>query len=156
MKPKKQRRNQVKNASLIKRYNPRIRQEKIDMDYLDQLSSDELAWLGKFMEEENNASFKDDGTDFNQSKEERKKIYDRNNASNRCLLGNLKNKANKFNNKKLLNYDNVVNDVEDEISRGIDPMRLENAYVDFIEAKEIESFLIEYDNAMLSFNEVDE
>lgn len=153
---KSKRRSKIKNAALIKKYNPRIRQEKIDADYLHKLNPDELAWYAKFMEEENNASFQNDGTDFNQTKEERKKIYDRNNAANRCLYGNLKNKANKFNNKKLLNYDNIISEVENELSKEINPNQMENAYLDFIEEKELSVMMKEYETAMSQFIEISE
>src|ERR1019366_3207866 len=107
MKKEKSKRNQTKYPGFQKKYTTRVRQEKLDFDYVDTLPEDAKDFLHKYIEEEINSKFKDDGTDFNQTKEDRKKIYDRNNSSNRCLYGNLKNKANKHNNKKLLNYDSV-------------------------------------------------
>ena len=101
--------------------------------------------------------FKDDGTDFNQTKEERKIIYDRNNARNRDLYGNLKNKTNRFNNQKLLNYDNVINDIEgNQTKLNPDPNAMENAYIDFIEDRELKDMMTEYAEAMKEFNEENE
>ena len=68
-KKKTTKRSKVKNASLKKRYNSRVRQENIDMDYLDQLNDidknvklpngkmvTELEYMAIFMSEYNNAS----------------------------------------------------------------------------------------------------
>lgn len=152
-KPKKQRsrREKVKYPALKKEYNPKIRHEGIDADYLHLLSNKELEWYNRFLEEENNASFKNDGNDLNKSKEERKKIYDRNNARQRCLYSQLK-----LNNKKLVNYDAVGTEIENQAQRELDPQHIENSYVNFLESKELEEMFEEYDKAMLAFNEGDE
>lgn len=89
---KKTRRSKVKYASLIKRYNSKIRQEYLDQDYLDQLNEEELEWLNDFMSEYNNASVgkqKDKGKNnrFHKSKDTVKECTDRNNSRNRCLYG---------------------------------------------------------------------
>ncbi len=154
MKLKKTRRNQQKYPGLNPRLTTRIRQEFHDFDYIEKLSDNDKSFLNKFIEEELNTKFKNDGTDFNQTKEDRKKIYDRNNHANRDVLGILKNKANRSNNKRLVNYDNVVGDLES--NSDLNPMHLENAYAEFIEFKEIESFLEEYDQAMADFSEASE
>jgi hypothetical protein len=153
---KKPKRSKSKYPGLDKKLTTRIRREYADQDYIHLLNDEQKTWLSKFNEEELNTAFKNDGTDFNKTKEERKKIYDRNNTQNRCLLGNLRNKANTTNNHKLVNYDNVISDIEDEMSRGINPSQLEDAYVEYLEFKEIEEFLEEYDVAMASFSETNE
>lgn len=150
---KRKKRNQHKHPGLIKGLTSRVRQEYHDVDeYIDQLNEEELAWLNKFMEEELNASFKNDGTDLNKTKEERKKIYDRNNARNRCQYGIIKAKVAQT---KLLNYENVLNIVEQEVNDKAQAQAtpIEDVYVDFLESKQIEQFLIDYDNAMLLFRE---
>lgn len=165
-KEKKPRRNQVKNAALKKRYNSRILGEYIDYDYLDQLGDEELAWLNKFTEEFHKASYKRDGTDIQDynkviGKNEDgdditygKDSNDRNNAQNRCQYGHLKNKADRNNNKKLLNYEALVNgsdtskSLEIEYPVGHNPSTIEDAYVDFLEDKEmqeLEAFAVELD-----------
>ncbi len=158
MKPKqkKPKRRRPANASLIPKLNPRIRQEYLDLDYLDQLSPEETAWMAKFMDEWNGASFKKDGTDIDQTPEGYKAATDRNNARNRDIYGILKNKANRSNNKRLVNFDNNMTTIEDPFRSGGDPLRIENAYIDFIEFKEIEAMIKEYDQAMSNFNEDDE
>jgi hypothetical protein len=149
------RRNKVKYPGFSKKYTTRIRQEYLDIDYVDQLNEAERAWMNKFIEEELNTQFQNDGTDFNQTKQERKKIYDRNNKQNSDLYGNLKNKGNKFGSKKLLNYDNVIEHVEDEFQRWHpDPKHIENSYIDFIEIKQLEEMMKEYETAMRSFTEI--
>lgn len=132
---------------------PRVRQELIDYDYLDQLSKEEKAWLNKFTDEYVNASFKRDGTDIQDYETYGKDSNDRNNARNRCLYTSLKNKANKHNNKRLVNYEEVGTEIENQASREIDPMHMENAYIDFIELKEIEAYLEEYNQAMLALKD---
>src|ERR1019366_881486 len=102
---KKPRRDQVKNAALNKKYNSRILGEYLDYDYLDQLDEETLAWLNKFTEEFHKASYKHDGTDIQDYETYGKDSNDRNNSQNRCLYGHLRNKADRDNNKKLLNYD---------------------------------------------------
>lgn len=143
-------RNKIKNPNLIKKYNSRVRQEYIDMDYLDQLSEEDLAWMNQFMGEYNNASFNNDETDLDQSIEGKKASYDRNNARNRCLFGQVKSKVA---NTNLLNYENVVNMVEEEMARDINPANVENAYIDFLDSKQVDAMLAEYDAAMALFNE---
>ena len=152
----KSRRDKAENPALDRKFMPRVRQELIDYDYLDQLSPEEKSWLNKFTDEYVNASFKKDGTDIQPYEKYGKDSNDRNNSRNRCLYTALKNKANKHNNKKLLNYDSVLSDVEDELSRDVDPMHMENAYVDFLEIKEVEAMIEEYDQAMINFREDDE
>jgi hypothetical protein len=152
-KPSKKRRNKIKYPGFEKKYTTRMRQEYLDIDYVDQLNDDEKEWLNRFLEEELNSQFKNDGTDFNKTKAERKKIYDRENARYRDLYGILKNKDNKFNNKKLLNYDSIVPDIENELSKEVNPFSIENAYIDFLDYKEIEAMMLEYDLAMEQFTE---
>lgn len=154
-KPKKvkKRRDRDQHPALLKKNIPRVRQEYLDYDYLDQLNEKEKDWLNKFTEEYLNDSFKHDETDIQSYEKYGKDCNDMNNARNRCLYGALKNKANKFNNKKLVNYDNILTDIEEEMGKEIDPMRLEDAYVEYLEFKQIESFLEEYDQAMATFRE---
>lgn len=145
------RRSKVKHASLNKRFNSRIKQEYLDADYLEKLSASELDWYAKFMDEWNGASFQKDGNDIDQTAEGRKASYDRNNARNRCLYGHLKNKTDKFNNKKLLNFDQVIGDVEVELSQHVTSNTIEDAYIDFLESKEIKEMIKDYEVAMTSF-----
>lgn len=164
-KPKKgkKRRDQTPNAALQKSYTPRVRQEYLDYDYLDQLNAEELAWLNKFTEEYLNASFKRDGTDIQSYEKYGKDSNDRNNSRNRDLYGNLKNKDNKFKNNKLLDYEELANTdgytgegyniVEKELSRDINPRSIEAAYVEFLDYKQVEEMMLEYDLAMEQFSE---
>lgn len=134
----KKRRDQIKFPGFDKKYTTRIRQEKIDFDYIESLPEDAKEFLHKFIEEEINSKFANDGTDFNKSKEDRKKIYDRNNQANRDLYSNLKNKDNKFQNKKLVNFDSESNTIENELGQDTDQNTLENTYVEFLEHKQME------------------
>lgn len=156
-KPKKprNRRDKVKYPALDKKYNPKIRQENIDADYLHLLSPEELAFYNRFMEEENNASFKNDGNDLNNTKEERKKIYDRNNARQRCIYSQLKSTSNHKANKKLVNYESIISEVENEFSMDGYAHQMEDAYIDFLDNKEIQDMIIEYDEAMLHFKDAE-
>jgi len=105
------RRKDVKHASIEKRYNSRIRQEYIDMDYLDQLDDTiknctmpdgtpctELEYISSFMREWNNAgivngSVKDKTNTkakknkFHRTSTEAKACTDRNNHRNRDMYG---------------------------------------------------------------------
>lgn len=152
-KPKKVRRDRVKHPALKKPYTTRVRQEYLDYDYLDKLSAEELDWLNKFTDEYLNDSFKKDGTDIQSYEKYGKDANDRNNARNRCLYGALKNKDNKFGNKKLLNYENIVPEIENELSREINPKSLEDAYIEYLDYKEIEDMMQEYEVAMEQFTE---
>ena len=111
--PKNKRKN-MPHASLIKRVNSRIRQEYLDMDYLDKLDDTvknceypdgtpctELEYMSSFMSEWNNASIasgsvkdktgeKAKENKFHRTPEEAKTCTDRNNARNRCMLSNAK------------------------------------------------------------------
>lgn len=87
-KSKKLRRNQIKHPALRPEYNPRNRAELIDMDYLSELSQEELAWLNKFMEEYNgaNMNFKNLKKNLHNNKRLKKDCTDRVNARNRDLF----------------------------------------------------------------------
>lgn len=94
-KKQKSRRSKVKHAALKKRYNSRIRQEYIDMDYLDQLSEEELQWMNDFMKEWNNAGVSgikdktnktaEESNRFHKTAKEAKECTDRNNSRNRDM-----------------------------------------------------------------------
>lgn len=91
-KPKKNkkptRRSKVEFPALDPRYMPKVRQEYLDMDYINKLSNEEKKFLNKFIEEELNASFKKSNrSNLTKDPKKRKEIYNRNNARNRCLYG---------------------------------------------------------------------
>jgi len=110
--PNNKRKN-VKHASLKKRYNSRIRQEYLDMDYIDQLDDTkkncelpdgtmvtEMEYMSLFMKEWNNASIAEDSvkdkTDeaakenkFHRTSKEAKTCTDRNNERNRGKINTL-------------------------------------------------------------------
>lgn len=129
---------------------------------MDQLSEKELDWLDKFSAEYYGASFQKDGSDIQDYETYGKDSNDRNNARNRDLYGSLKNKDNKFGNKKLLNYDSLKKSDGDgfnskwahEYPEGHNPRNLENTYIDFIEGQEIKQMIEEYASVMKKFTEV--
>lgn len=68
--------------------NLKTRKEAIEdvKSYFHKLTPEEKKWMNSFMEEENNANFNHNGPKLNKTKEEKKKIYNRNNARNRCIF----------------------------------------------------------------------
>jgi hypothetical protein len=176
-KPKKLRRDQVKHASLNPKYNSRIRREFLDLDYIDQLDDTikncplpdgsmvtQMEYMSLFMAEWNNAEVgkqsEASNNVFHRTAAEVKDCTDRNNKRNADLFGNLRNKAYKEN-PKLLNYEALVNaegenSLENEMSKDINPASVEDAYIDFLEVKELEVMIEEYDLAMKDFQELSE
>ncbi len=159
MPKEKKRRSQVKNPALIKKFNSRIRQEYLDYDYLDKLNDEELAWLNKFTEEYLNASpvltednQLDPEANLHKDPKFKKETYDANNRRNADLYGNLRNKTDRFNNYKLVNYDNLIADIEDFMIKGVDPRGLENTYIDFLEKEQLATMMAEYEEAMLKLS----
>jgi hypothetical protein len=155
-KPKK-RRDEAKHPNLKHEYNPRVRHEYMDWDYLDTLPPDAKDFLNQFAGEYYGAAFKKDGTDIQSYEKYGKDANDRNNARNRCLYSSLKNRGDR-NNKNLLDYDWIASSenklsLDDKFNAGADPRHIENAYIDFLEMKEIEAMMQEYDLAMLAFSE---
>lgn len=175
---KKPRRDQVPHASLNPKYNHRIRQEYIDQDYIDQLDDTvkncklpngemvtELEYLSSFMEEWNNASVgkqsEAENNRFHRTAQEVKDCTDRNNHRNGDMYGIARNKADRksHNGKrishKLLSYETLLQtpesteSFENELSRDINPMSVEDAFVNYIESKEIAAMIEEYDQALL-------
>lgn len=126
----KKRRSRVKRPALQKKYNSRIKQEYLDFDYLNKLSETELDWLHKFADEEINARFENDGTDFNQTKAERKIVYDRNNARNRDLYGHVRNKVG---NTKIITVDQHENLIENELAGDVNGHYVEDAMIEYID-----------------------
>lgn len=97
---KKLKRKRTNKDSLVKKMQNLVRQEYTDFDYLDKLSPKELEWLAKFNNEHLNASFNSDNRkNIIKDKEMQNKIYNENNARNRCQFG--RNKPA----KKVLSYD---------------------------------------------------
>lgn len=97
--------------SLIKKKQNLVRQEYTDYDYLDKLSEAELDWLAKFTNENLNASFQKDNTkNLIQDKDVQNKIYNENNARNRCIYGDTRPK------KKLLTYDFIAAETQYEVA----------------------------------------
>lgn len=125
----KTKRSKQKYPALVKKYNSRVRGEYTDFDYLDQLNEEELAFLNKFVEEEINASFKKDGTDFNKTDEERRAIYNKNNARNRCFYGLQRNRVGAT---KMLNFEDSVDLIESEQEQQIDA--IENAMIEYMDS----------------------
>lgn len=70
--------------ALFKRGQIGSRSWQIDMDYVKQLSEKERVWLDQFVHEYHLASFKK-GKRAIHKKAQRREIYGRNNASNRCI-----------------------------------------------------------------------
>lgn len=67
--------------------NLKTRQEEINdvLTYFHKLSPKEKEWMNSFMEEENSVNFNHRGPKLNKSKEDKKRIYNKNNARNRCI-----------------------------------------------------------------------
>jgi hypothetical protein len=84
----KSRRSKDPLAALEKKYTLKTRTDEIDYDYLNKLNEKEKLWLAKFTSEEIHASVNKDGkkNKFNKSRKSIKKIYNRNNSRNRCIL----------------------------------------------------------------------
>jgi hypothetical protein len=86
-KKKTNRRSNTKNAALDPKYTLKSRLDLLDFDYLDKLNDKDLAFLAKFAEEEIHASFSDNNKEnLNKTDEEKRVIYNRNNARNADVL----------------------------------------------------------------------
>lgn len=86
-KKKKTRRNQFKYPAVESSVNLITRKEEIEdvKSYFHKLSDEEKEWMNSFMEEEVCANFNHKGPKINKTKKEKKRIYDKNNARNRCI-----------------------------------------------------------------------
>lgn len=86
-KKKKTRRSQFKYPAVEPSVNLITRKEEIEdvKSYFNQLSEEEKEWMNSFMEEETCANFNHNGPKINKTKKEKKRIYDKNNARNRCI-----------------------------------------------------------------------
>lgn len=76
-------RETVKHAALNPRFFSKIKQEYHDLDYVDQLSAKDKAWLASFMEETLGARFNHNGKKLIKSKTKKRQIYSENNARQR-------------------------------------------------------------------------
>ena len=128
-KPKKpgSRRSKIKHASLVPRFNSRIRQEYVDIDYIDELDDTEknielpngemvteLEYMSRFMDEWNNAGVgpqsDPERNAFHRTKEDVKSCTDRNNKRNNDLQGQMKAQG------KMMkqDYSQITNLLEDQ------------------------------------------
>jgi hypothetical protein len=80
-------RSKTKYPALDPSVNLKTRQEEINdvLSYFNKLSPKEKEWMNAFMEEENAVNFNHRGPKLNKSKEDKKRIYNKNNARNRCI-----------------------------------------------------------------------
>ena len=133
-------RDKSKYPALTPNVNSRVRQEYIDYDYLDKLSEEEKQWLNDFTEEYVNASVgkqsEAHNNKFHNTPELVKDCTDRNNARNRDLYGRTRNRVGRT---KLLNYEDTINIVEDQLHRDTDPNNIEDAIIDYLDKKSVES-----------------
>ncbi len=87
---KKNSRKDIKYPALDPKYNLKTRFEEIDdmASYMDQLNDEEKAWLNAFSSEEVCANFNHGGPKLNDQNDAatRSRIYNRNNARNRCII----------------------------------------------------------------------
>lgn len=138
-KKKKTNRKKQKFPSLTRKYNSRVRQEVLDYDYIDKLSDEEKQFLEDFNKEFYEARVgrqADEGKNnrFTKGRKAVKEAQDNNNKRNSDLYGRVRNKVGAT---KLLNYEDVLNIVEENLSRDIDPNALEDALIDYLDyAKE--------------------
>lgn len=156
-KNKSYKRNKSKYPALNPSLNTRIRREYNDLDYIDKLNPEEKAWMNKFMAEFLNADIildenkkLDPEQNIHKDPKYKKLNYDSNNFRNRDQYGLIKAKVA---NTKLINYENAINIVEEHLSRDVNPSNMENAYLDFIEYKELEDFIKQYQTFMKTYNE---
>lgn len=87
---KKNSRKDIKYPALDPKYNLKTRFEEIEdmASYMDQLNEEEKAWLNAFSNEEVCANFNHSGPKLNDVTDAatRSRIYNRNNARNRCIF----------------------------------------------------------------------
>lgn len=134
---KETKRSKIKYPTLVSKYNSRARQEYLDYDYVKSLSEENKKFLDDFNKEyygANVGSQKDNGKDnrFFKDKESVKEMQDNNNARNRCLFGQVRNKVGAT---KLLDYHRVTNMVDDYLAKEINPQNLENAFIEYLDFK---------------------
>jgi hypothetical protein len=87
----KRKRGDVAHPNLYTDYNPRIRHDLLDFDYLSELSEEELDFLNKFAGEYIHGVFpKEDGDysseNFVQDEETRRTIWRDNNKKRKCVM----------------------------------------------------------------------
>jgi beta-glucosidase/6-phospho-beta-glucosidase/beta-galactosidase len=129
-KTKKTRRSKHKYPGLMKQYTSKIRREYLDQDYIDKLSDEEKKWLSNFNEEWLGANFNHDGKVLHRTKEEKREIYNRNNARNRDLISQM-NAQN-----KLVATDKVKEMLEkEELHQHVNPESVEDALIMLIDEK---------------------
>lgn len=114
----------MKYPALDPSVNLKTRTDTIDYDYLSQLNEKELKFLNKFTEEYNNAYYQKGKRALNKN---RKEIYNKNNARNRCVY--TKHKA----------YGALLysEDHKTELDNVTDGKSFENNINDFIDTKKI-------------------
>lgn len=150
MKEKKKRRSQVKYPSLDPRYNSKVRQEYIDIDYVDELDDTvknvklpdgtmvtEREYMAIFMKEWNNAGVGKQSeakkNKFHRNKKLVKEATDRNNHRNNDMLG--VTKATNLLDK--MNYEDLVRKKEWHNRAYVNPNTVEDAMIDYLDhAKE--------------------
>jgi len=99
-KKRRSKRSRIKNPNLSRKYNIKARRDYIETDYIDgiysedgkeimrPLTDEEKGWLDQYYKEVVNANLKN--SKLYKDGEDKKKIYNENNARNRCLYNQAK------------------------------------------------------------------
>lgn len=130
---KKTKRDRYKYPGLMKDATSRIRREYLDQDYINKLSHEEKEWLSNFNEEWLGAKFNHQGEVLHKDKKEKREIYNRNNARNRCILSVAKAR------NQLVESEDLKSILENEENRrNVNPDNIEDALIEFIDSKKKE------------------
>lgn len=108
------RRSRYRYAALEKTVNLKSRQDEIDdiKSYFDKLSPEEKEWMNRFVEEEVHANLNHDGPKLNTSKKDKKRIYNKNNARNRCIFTKEKAKGTLDYVERFEDFEKIIKDDE--------------------------------------------
>lgn len=113
----------------MKQATNRIRREYLDQDYIDKLSDKEKQWLSNFNEEWLGANFNHEGEVIHKKKAQKREIYNRNNARNRCVLSVSKAR------NAIINDEELKNIMENEESRKhVNPDSSEDTIIELIDS----------------------
>lgn len=123
-------RSREKYAALNFKRQVKTRLEQLDIDYVDQLSESEKAWLNSFLEETVITNFQHKGKKHYKTKKEQRQFYNSNNARNRCMFTKAKAMG-------TLTYENNAQAYSSLLDKGVEnnTNTVEEAFLDYLNEK---------------------
>ena len=124
-------RHKEKFAALNFKRQVKTRLDQLDIDYVDQLSDKEKAWLNSFLEETVITNFQHKGKKHYKTKKSKREFYNSNNARNRCMFTKAKAMGTLIFNNNPASFSALLEQADGDAADN----RLEDAFIEYLDSQ---------------------